>query len=102
MTEVTELRALAPAVEAVHVPEHLSPLGSLQVKQLCRLHAQLSLGQSCHRQKRLVSMHAGSLHSCLTLCDPVDCGLPGFFVRAGGSPGKNPGAYWPILVAIPF
>ena len=25
-------------------------------------------------------MHVGSLRSCLTLCDPVDCGLPGFSV----------------------
>ena len=32
----------------------------------------------------------------------VDCALPGFSVREGGSPGKNTGAYWPILVAIPF
>ena len=47
-------------------------------------------------------MHAGSLRSCLTLCNPVDCSLPDLFVRAGGSPDKNPGAYWPILVAIPF
>ena len=36
------------------------------------------------------------------VCDPVDCGLPGFSVREGGSPGRNTGAYWPILVAIPF
>ena len=33
---------------------------------------------------------------------PEDCGLPGFSVREGGSPGKNSGVYWPILVAIPF
>ena len=26
-------------------------------------------------------MHAGSIRSCLTLCDPVDCGLPGISVR---------------------
>ena len=47
-------------------------------------------------------MYAGSLWSCPTLCNPVDCGLPGFSVRERGSPGKNTGAYWPILVAIPF
>ena len=29
--------------------------------------------------------------SCLTLCDPVDCSLPGSSVR-GDSPGKNTGA----------
>ena len=34
MTEVTELRALAPAVEAVHVPAHLAPPVTLQAKQL--------------------------------------------------------------------
>ena len=42
--------------------------------------------------------HFGSVQ----LCDPVDCGLPGFSVREGSSPGKNTGAYWSILVAIPF
>ena len=28
-------------------------------------------------------MHTGLLRSCPTLCYPVDCGLPGFFVREG-------------------
>ena len=36
------------------------------------------------------------------VCDPVDCGLPGFSVREWVSPDKNTGSYWPILVAIPF
>ena len=27
-----------------------------------------------------VCMHAKSLHSCLTLCDSLDCGPPGFSV----------------------
>ena len=31
-------------------------------------------------KKSFVSMHAGSLQLCRTLCDPVDCGLPGFSV----------------------
>ena len=47
-------------------------------------------------------MHAEWLGSCPTLCNPVDCGLPGCSDREEGSPGKNVGAYWPILVAIPF
>ena len=47
-------------------------------------------------------MLTGLLWYCLTLCDPVDCSMPGFSVRNGGSPGKNIGAYWPILVAIPY
>ena len=44
-------RAITPAEEAVHVPAHLVPPGSPQAKQLRHLHAQLALGQSCHRQK---------------------------------------------------
>ena len=59
-------------------------------------------GRAATGKKSLVSMHAGSLQSCPTLCDPVDCGLSGFSFRDGGSPGKNTGVYWPILVAIPF
>ena len=47
-------RAITPAEEAARVPAHLEPTESLQV---------------------------GSLQSCPTLCDPVDCGLPGFSVR---------------------
>ena len=41
-------RAIIPALEAVRVPAHVVPPGS---PQLCHLHPQLSLGQSCHRQK---------------------------------------------------
>ena len=35
-------------------------------------------------------MHAKSLQSCLILCDPVDCSLPGSSDH-GVSPGKNTG-----------
>jgi len=80
-------RAITSATEAVCVPEHLAPPGSLQAKQLHHLHSQLSLDQSCHRHKKkkksLVFMSAGSLWSCSTLCNPVDCDLPGFSVREG-------------------
>ena len=42
-------------------------------------------GESCHRQKKkkknLASSCTGSLRSCPTLCNPIDCGLPGFSVR---------------------
>ena len=37
-------RAIATVVEAVCVPAHLVPL--------CHLHAQSSLGQSCHRLEK--------------------------------------------------
>ena len=35
-------------------------------------------------------MHAKSLQSCPSLCDPMDCGPPGSSVH-GDSPGKNTG-----------
>ena len=64
-------RAITPVVEAVHVPAHLVPPWSPQAKQLCHLHAQLSLGQSCHRQKkscvyahRVTLVMSNSLQSC--------------------------------------
>ena len=55
-------RAITPVVEAVRVPAHLTRPESPQAKQLHHLHAQLSLGQSCHRQKKsLVTMCTGLL-----------------------------------------
>ena len=42
-------------------------------------------------------MHAGSLRSSLTLCDPVDYGLPGFSVRVGVLQARileHIGQYW--------
>ena len=93
-------RTITPAAEAVRVPAHLAPPGSLKAKQLQHLHTELSLGQSCHKQKSLVSTHPGLLQSCPTLCNPVDCGLPGYSVREGASPGKNTRVYWPILEHI--
>ena len=76
-------RAITPAMEAVCVPAHLALPGSPQAKQLCHLQTQFSLGQSCRREKSLVSMHTGFLWLCPTLCDTVDCGLPGFSVGGG-------------------
>ena len=35
-------------------------------------------------------MNAKSIQSCLTLCDPMDCSLPGFSIHED-SPGKNTG-----------
>ena len=98
------VRAITSALEAVRVSAHLVLPGSPQARQLHYCHAQLSLGQSCHRQKNLASMQAGPFQSCLILCNPVDCGLPGFSVRerGRGSPGKNTRRYWTILVVILF
>ena len=48
-------------------------------------------------KKSLASMLAGSLRSCLNLCDPVDCGLPGFSFREGVLQARileHTGQYW--------
>ena len=75
-------RAITSATEAVRVPVHLVLPGSPQAKQQHHLHAQLSLGQSCHRQKKKVMCLCAQGHlGPVRFCDPVDCGLPGFSVR---------------------
>ena len=43
--------------------------------------AELPQAKKKKKKKNLVSIHAGSLWSCPTLCGPVDYGLPGFSVR---------------------
>ena len=95
-------RATTPSAEAVRVPEHLALPESLQAKQLRYLHGQLSLGQRCNRQKKSCvyvqkvasvvsdSLRPGGLQASRLLC------------QGRGSPGKSPGVYWPITVAIPF
>ena len=45
-------------------------------------------GQGGAQSKVVVVYVVESLKSCLTLCDPVDCSLPGSSVH-GVSPGKN-------------
>ena len=94
-------RAITPAAEPACVPEHSALPGYPQVKQLRHLHAQLSLGQSCHRQKKK-SVYARRVTSALSN-SLQPCGLwpARLLCQRGGSPGKNTGVYWPILVAIP-
>ena len=70
-------------------------------RQLRHLPAQLSLGQGGLRQ-RVLCLCTPDRFCGVLQCDPVDCGLPGFSVREGGSPCKNTGVYWPVLDAIPF
>ena len=53
-----------------------------------------SLKLSVQNTKTMTSvplfMRAQSLQSCPTLCDPMDCSMPGFSVY-GDSPGNNTG-----------
>ena len=102
-------RAITPAVEAVCVPEHFTPPGSLQTMQLHPLHTQLSLGQSCHRPKQTKKKNKNQkIVFCLCVTSVLSNSLqpcrlwPARLLCERVSPGKNTGVYWPILVTIPF
>ena len=92
-SETDSDRAITPVAEALCVPAHLAPLGSLQAKKPCHLHTQLA-GAELTQAEKVLHLCAQGHFGCVRLCDSVD--------RGGGSLGKNTGAYWPILVAIPF
>ena len=47
-------------------------------------------GRIAMGKKILVPMRAGSLWSCPILCNPVDCGPPGFSVREGVLQARTP------------
>ena len=54
-------------------------------------------GTAATGKKSLLSMRAGSLWLCLTLCNSVDCGLPGFSVKEGVLQARileHIGQYW--------
>ena len=50
-------RAITLVTEAVRVSAHLESPGSPHDKQLCHLHTHLSLGQRCHRQKKVLHLY---------------------------------------------
>ena len=54
----------------------------------------LHWGIAATDKRSLASTHTGLLWLCPTICDPVDCSLPGFSLT-GFSPGMNTGAYQP-------
>ena len=66
---------------------------------LSHLYAQLLLGRAATSKNSLASRHVGSLRYCLTL---QPCRLWSSRILCQGSPGKETGAYWPILVVISF
>ena len=60
-------RAITSVAEAVHVPEHFVLPGYPQAKQLHHLHTQLSLGQSCHTQKKILCLCMQGHFGCVQL-----------------------------------
>ena len=73
-------RAITPAAEAVRVPPHVAPTRSLRPKQLCHIHTQPSLGQSCRGKKKVRWLCMWGHFCHVQLCDPMDWGLSGFSV----------------------
>ena len=95
-------RVITPAVEAVYVPAHCRQ-GPCKPTSSTAFALNPHWGRAATGKKNVLHLCVqGCFSRVWTLCDPVDCGLPGFSVRERGSPGKHIRAYWPILVAIPF
>ena len=91
-------KAITPVAEAVHVPVHIVPPGPLQPKQLHHLHAQLSLGQSCQRQKKVLHLCAQG-HFGSTLLWPCRLQPTRLLCHGGGFSRQE---YWSILANICF
>ena len=95
-------RTVTPVAEEVLIPTHSAPPGSLQPKQLHYLHAQHSLGKSCHRQKKKPCLYVqGATLIMSNSLQPCGMWLARFLCQ-WDSAGKNIGMYWPMLVVIPF
>ena len=91
-------KAITPAVEAVCVP---CTLGTTRVRasQAAASPSQSTLtgAELPQGEKKVLFVLTGLLRSCPTLCDPVDCGLPGFSVRDGALQARLlecTGQYW--------
>ena len=98
-------RAITPSAEAAHVPAHLAPPGSQQAKKLHDLPTQLPWGRAAtgKKKKKIVPMYPESLRWYLFDDSLQPCRLACQVSLSGGFPlSKNTGAYWPILIAIPF
>ena len=58
---------------------------------------QARTGSGCFDMEDCLAVLCLVSWSCLTLCNSIDCSLPGFFVH-GNSPGKNTGVGWHALL----
>ena len=94
-------RAIITAAEAVRVPGTWHRQGPCKPSSCTTFTLKSHWGRAATGQKNLASACRMAL-VVSDSCNPVDCGVPGFSVREGGSPGKDTGVYWPILVSIPF
>ena len=75
------------------MPMHTWPCQGPQKPSSCATFTPHShWGRDAKGKKSLTSMRTGSLLSCPTLCDPVDCGLTGSSVR-----GVSRQEYWTVL-----
>ena len=82
-------RAVTPAAEATCVPAHLAPPGSARPKQLCHLHAQPSLGQSCHGQEKQSCVYTSRVASVMSKFSVTLWTVACEASLSRGSPGEN-------------
>ena len=90
-------RAITPVVEAVMSMHTWCHQGPRKPSSCATFTLNSHWGRAATGKKSLATMHAGSLWSCPTLCNPVDCGLPGFPVREGVLQARileHIGQYW--------
>ena len=89
-------RTITPMAEAVFVPAHLVPAGSPQAKQLCHFHAQLSLGQCCHRQKKVLCLCAQGRAVVSDFLQPCKLWPARLLFQGGGFSRQQ---YWSVLAS---
>ena len=59
-------------------------------------------GRAATDKKSLVSMRTGSASVVSDSLQPCRLWPARILCQKGGSPGKNTGVYWPILITVPF
>ena len=92
-------RAITPAVEAVCIPAQLAPLSQAAAPPSCSTLTGAEVPQAKKKKKKpcIYGYRVALVVSNFAPLWTVACQA-----SQEDSPGKNSGAYWPILLAIPF
>ena len=97
-------RVITPVMEAVSVPAHLA-LTRVPASQAAvpLSHSTFTGAELPQAKKKKYCIYARKVNSAMSdSLSPCRLWSARLFSQRMGSPGKNTGAYWPILVAIPF
>ena len=87
-------RAITPGAEAVCIPTHLAPQGPRKPSGCTTFTLNSHWGRAATGKKMSCACVCRGTSVVSTLCDSVDCGLPGFSVRERGLSRQE---YWSIL-----